>query len=139
MDQQDQTLDFSAYELDDIATLTVQDASGFEDMLYNGLPVTIDIYGPGSAQAVKMLHASGRKAALRTTALIRGKVSQKAGEEADEERVDKLVAITKAINNFPYPGGPRGVYANPKLVYIADQVDTFFNDKSNFKRASTPS
>ena len=132
------TFDATPYELNDTAVLHVVDAGGMDPLVGpDGEEVTIEIYGPGSAQAVKMAHQSGRKAALRTAALIRGKVSQNAGSEADDERVDKLVAITAAVNHFPHQGGARGMYANPKLCYIADQVDAFFNDKTNFSKGSS--
>lgn len=131
------TFDATQYELEDTAVLNVQDASGTDDLMVGGKPVTITVYGPGSKQGVKMLHVSGRHAALRTTALIRGKISKNAAVEADEEKVEKLVAITAAINNFPYEGGAEAIYSNPKLCYIADQVEAFFSDKANFSKPST--
>lgn len=134
-DEVAKAFDASPYELLDTAILNVQDASGLEDLMIGGAPVTIEIYGPGSAEAVKMQHSSGRKIALRTAAMFRGKVPNSA--DTDLERVDKLVAITKTVNNFPYPNGARGIYSNPKLCYIADQVEAFFNDKSNFSKPSS--
>ena len=51
--------------------------------------------------------------------------------------VEKLVARTRAVNNFPVPGGARAIYANPRLNYITRQAITFMNDDANFSKASS--
>jgi hypothetical protein len=129
--------DATPWELLDSATLHVLGSNGIDALVINGKEVTIEVFGPGSQEAVKMQHASGRKIALRQMAILRGKLSPNAAAEADAERAEKLAAITKAVNNFPYAGGPRAMYANPKLCYIADQVEAFYNDKSNFSPPSS--
>ncbi len=139
MDQQqnDIEVDMSEYELDDTAELTVQNVKRDDDMLYKGQPVKVRVYSPGSPQAVKVLHKSSQLATLRMQALLRGKVDKKAAEQADEERVNKLVGITHSFVNFP--ADPRKVYGNPKMIDFADQVEAFFNDKANFSKGSTAS
>lgn len=130
------SFDPKQYELEDVGVLEVLDATGADNMLgEDGKPVTIRVYGPGSKQGVKAMHLSGKQTQLRMTGLLRGKVSRNAAEEADQERVEKLVMITESISgNFPIPVAE--VYANPKLCYISDQVDAFFNEKSNFSKTS---
>jgi hypothetical protein len=128
--------DVSQYELEDTAILTVQNVERSDDMLYQGNPVRITIYSPGSKQGVRALHRAGQQAQLRMQALFRGKVDKKAAEQADEERADKLTMLTASIENFPIPGGAKSIYSNPKLIDIADQVEAFFNEKSNFSKAS---
>ena len=97
------TFDVSQYELEETATLTVQNAKGDDDLIgADGVnPVTIVLYGGGSRHAVKALHKAGMQAQLRMQALFRGKVDKRAAESADEEMAEKLASCTQAINNFP--------------------------------------
>lgn len=128
--------DATPYEMLDFATLTVLNVARTEVMTHNGQPVTIDVWSPGSKQGVTYQHAANRASALKTAALFRGRMPAPKGDEQDNERVAKLVAITKEVHNFPYEGGVRAMYANP-LLTIADQVDEFYNDKANFSKPST--
>ncbi|MDZ4251205.1 MAG: hypothetical protein U1A72_01350 [Sulfuritalea sp.] len=129
--------DVSKYELDDTATLTVQNAKGDDDLIgADGTsPVTIMLYGGGSRQMVKALHKAGQQAQIRLQGLVRGKIDKRAPELADQEMVEKLATCTQAINNFPVPAAD--LYANPKLKYITAQVMKFLDDDSNFAPAST--
>jgi hypothetical protein len=127
--------DVSQFELEETATLTVQNAKGDDDLLVNGKPVTIELFGSGSREAVKALHKAGQAMQLRLQAMMRGKVDPKAAEKADAEMVEKLVACTKEIHNFPV--APRDLYSNPKLGYITRQVVKFLDDDSNFAKPST--
>lgn len=131
--------DISQYELDETATLTVQNAKGDDDLIgADGVnPVTIELYGGGSRQMVKALHKAGQQAQARLQQMIRGKVDKRAPEVADQEMVEKLTTCTKVINNFPVP--PADMYANPKLGYITKQVVKFLDDDANFAKALTSS
>lgn len=131
-----QPFDVSKFELEETAILTVQNAKGDDDLIgADGVnPVTIELYGSGSRQAVKALHKAGQQAQLRLQALFRGKVDKRAAEAADEEMVQKLVACTKAINNFPIE--PEALYSNTKLGYITKGVIKFLDDDSNFAKGS---
>lgn len=129
--------DVSQFELEETAVLTVQNAKGTDDLLVNGQPVTITLYGSGSRQAVKAMHRAGQQQALRLQALVRGKVSKVAAEEADQELAEKLVACTASISNFPIEGGAQALYSNPKLGYITKQVVKFLDDDANFAKGST--
>jgi hypothetical protein len=132
------TFDITQFELEETATLTVQNAKGDDDLIVDGKPVTIELYGSGSRQAVKALHKAGQAAQLRMQQMFRGKVDPKAAEKADQEMVDKLAACTKTISdNFPVP--PADLYANPKLGYITKQVIKYLDDDANFAKASTKS
>lgn len=131
--------DVSQYELADTATLTVQNARGDDDLIGADKtnPVRIALYGSGSRQMVKALHKAGQQAQLRMQALFRGKVDKRAPEVADQELVEKLVACTASIENFPIPAAD--LYANHKLGYITRQVIKFLEDDANFSPASTNS
>ncbi len=133
------SFDLSKYELEDTSILTVQNAKGDDDLIgADGTnPVTIELYGGGSRQMVKALHKAGNAAQMRIQQLVRGKVDKNAAEKADAEMVEKLVACTKVINNFPV--APADLYANPKLGYITKQVQKFLDDDGNFSKASATS
>ena len=126
------TFDLSQFELSDTSTLTVQNAKGDDDLIgADGVnPVTIDLYGPGSKQAVKALHRAGMQAAATLKAVVNGKIPKDAPETAEREQTEKLVAFTKAIGNFPV--APADLYGNPKLGYITKQVVAFIGNESNF-------
>jgi len=129
--------DVTRFELEETATLTVQNAKGDDDLIgADGVnPVKIVAYGGGSRQAVKALHKAGQQAQLRLQALMRGKVDKKAAEVADAELVEKLVGHTKEIINFPIE--PAALYANPKLGYITKQFARFVDDDANFAKPSS--
>lgn len=125
--------DLSAYELHDTGLLKVQNAKGDDDLLGpNGKPVTIELYGPGSDQAVRARHKAGKRAAERMQQLVKGKIGKNESENAEEEEIDRLVSMTKSINNFPIDA--RTVYSNPKLGYITRQVKQYLDDDSNFSK-----
>jgi len=130
--------DVTKFELEDSAVLILQNAAGDDDLQFDGKVVTVRVWGPGSKQGVRAMHVAGRHAAMRMAGIVRGKVSKNAAEDADTEKVEKLTMITAEFTNFPYEGGAQAIYANPKLCYIADQVDAFFGDKANFSKPSTP-
>lgn len=129
--------DLSQFELDETATLTVQNAKGDDDLIgADGTnPITITLYGGGSRQMVKAQHKAGQQAQLRLQQMMRGKVDKRAGETADAEMVEKLTACTQAITNFPVPAAD--LYANTKLGYITKQVIKFLDDDANFAKGST--
>lgn len=131
--------DVSKYELEETATLTVQNAKGDDDLIgADGVnPVKIVGYGGGSRQAVKALHKAGQQAQLRLQAMMRGKVDKRAAEEADEEMAGKLAACTKEIINFPIE--PLALYSNPRLGYITKQFSRFLEDDGNFSRRDSVS
>ena len=131
------TFDVSKYELEDTAVLTLKTARGDDDLIgEDGVsPVTIEVYSPGSPQGVKALHKSGRATQLRVYRSMRGEFDPKDAENADRESAEKLVAFTKAVNNFPLT--PAQIYGNPRLCYINRQLEDFINKLGNFSKGST--
>jgi cytochrome c556 len=131
----EKTFDLSSFELDDTGILTVQNAQGTGDLIVNGEPVTIELYGPGSDVARQFEHKEALAAAARMRKVFQGKIDPKAEEQ---EQVQKLVRRTKRISaNFPVE--PEALYANRKLVYIHAQVHKFLADEANFSKASSQS
>jgi len=124
----------SDYELNETSALTVQTPAG-DDMLINGKPFIINLYGSGSPQFVKAKHKADNLSTLRVQSMFRGKTVQNAAALNDQELVEKLVACTASFENFPV--SPADTYANPKLGYITKQVVKFLDDDANFMKKST--
>jgi hypothetical protein len=129
--------DVSDIELQDTAVLTVQNLKRDDDLLVNGKPVRITIYGPGSKQGVRATYRAQSQMQLRLMSASRGKFDKKGQEQSEAERREKLLAITAGIENLPFDAAD--LYKNQKLIDIHDQVDLFFNEKANFSKASLPS
>jgi hypothetical protein len=130
------TFDISQYELQDTATLIVQNARGDGDLLVDGNQVKITLYGAGSAQNVAAQHRFDNASTARMQSAFRGKPVKNQAEAAEQDLIEKLVACTASIENFPIDGGARALYANPKLIYIRKQVQAFLADDANFLNSS---
>jgi hypothetical protein len=126
----------SSYELEDVGVLVVQNLARTDDLLYNGKPVKITVYSPGTPEGIRANHRAAMAATLRMKNMMSGKVDKNAAIQFDEERIAKVIAITASIENFPTTN-PKALYSNPKLIDIALQVDEFFTDRSNFSKVST--
>ncbi len=124
----------SDYELNETSALTVQTPAG-EDMLVNGKPFIINLYGSGSPQYVKAKHKADNASTLRVQGMFRGKTVANAAALTEQELVEKLAACTASFENFPVT--PADTYANPKLGYITKQVIKFLDEDVNFMKKST--
>ena len=130
--------DLAQYEAADTAILEVENVAGDGPLIGpNGQPVTIELYGPGSEQYVKVQAEIDRGNQERIFAAARGKTPKDAASEQRAAHTKKLVACTKAINNFPVDA--KTLYANPRLGYIRNQVATFIEDWSHFLPVSAKS
>lgn len=139
MEQQGNTdFDLSRFELVDTAIFTVLDSRLKDDLIgADGVnPVQVELYSPGTEFAVKAEHKVGQQSALRMQALLRGKVDKNEAATAEAEQVARLTAYTKRFINFPL--SPKQVYSNPKLGYIAKQVQGWISEAGNFSPASSP-
>ncbi len=121
--------DLSQFETVDTAILTVQNPKG-DDLLVDGKPVLINLYGPGSKQFVNAKYKLDNAVQTRSIALLRGKGSKNAAEETRQQQAEFYAAVTASIDNFPV--NPLDLYLNPKLNYITDQVEKFLGDTENF-------
>jgi len=132
------TFDITQFELDDTATLTIQDASLENDLLVDGKPVLFILYGPGSTEHMKAQHKANNAANLRAYAAVRGKAAKDSSELGEQDQNVKLASCTKDITNFPVEGGALAIYSNNKLCYIKKQVEEFLASYANFKKPSLP-
>lgn len=128
------SLDFSSYFLTDATAIDIDLPNG-DAMLYAGEPVRVHVHGPASDVFIKAQEILQREATKRVLNGMgaKGKKQEKEDPEADAKF---LIAITDRIENFPFPGGVGGVYNEPKLKYVNDQVRAFVNDSSNFFKSS---
>jgi hypothetical protein len=122
-------VDLSALEASDTATLEVNALTG-EPMVFNGTPVTVVLYGPGSEQAIKAQAKADAGEQAKAFAAIRGKPSKDTPDAARRARAERLAACTESITGLPI--APLDVYLNPKLGYITNQVERFAGDWANF-------
>lgn len=124
--------DLSLFEAAETGTLEVLDMRG-DPLLYNGQPVTIELYGPGSSVYAKAQAKTEQASQARVFAAMRGgKAAKDSADETRRANIEKLVACTKAINNFPIAGGAQTLYENRKLGYITNQVSGFLEDWGRF-------
>ena len=130
------TFDLSQYELDETATLTVQNAREDGDLIgADGInPVRIKLYGSGSEQYARADHRANNAATNRMQAAFRGKAPKNQAEMAQQDLAQKLASCTAAIENFPVD--PLALYSNNKLGYIRKQVAKFLEDDANFAKGS---
>ncbi len=124
--------DVSQFELKDTGVLTVQNKQGDDDLLVDGKPVRIHLYGSGSDQYVKAEHRATNAATTRMQAAFRGKPVKNASEISATELAEKLAACTASIENFPIEGGALALYSNNRLGYIRRQVIKFLDEDANF-------
>jgi hypothetical protein len=120
------------FEAADIATLDVQNKKDDGPLMFNGSPVHIHLFGPGSAEFVRAEAKANQAAQARTFAALRGKPMKETPEEARQKNAEKLAACTQSLANFPIEGGALALYNNPKLGYITAQVEKFLSDWGNF-------
>ena len=128
------TFDITQFELEDTAALTVQNAKDDGDLLVDGKPVTIRLYGSGSEQYMRAEHRAINAATTRMQAAFRGKAVKNQAELSQKDLAEKLAACTAGIDNFPVE--PLALYSNNKLGYIRKQVVKFLDDDSNFTKDS---
>lgn len=132
------TFDVSSIELADTAPLNIKNSRGDDDLVIDGKPVVFEIFSPGSAEGQKALLRAGRAAQKRTWRMMREQLDPQDAVDAEREHAEKLAAFTKSVSdNLPLP--PLQIYQNPRLCYIARQVDEFIGKLGNFSKGSSPS
>lgn len=134
--------DITTQAVADTAPIHLKGANG--DYLYfDGKPVRIIIYGPGSQQYAEV-EARQTNRAVKRMQDNDGKVSVAPPEQRDAEQAKDLAAITVALENLSYPpaGDRQGaelfeaLYADKKLGFIGQQVLKAVRDWGNFMPGS---
>ena len=118
------------FEARDTAWLEVQNKKEDGPLLFNGLPVRIEVRSPGTKEAMQAQHKIDTAMTAKTFAGMRGKAAKDTVDDNIAQRAGKLVAVTGQIENFPVSA--HELYSNPKLGYITEQVVKFHGDWANF-------
>lgn len=123
--------DITKLAIKDTAEFHVTDAKGKPQ--FNGeTPITITVHSPGTKKAAQAQFAKQSKAMDRLTAGMGGKTEARTEEQDRQERADFLAEVTASLNGFEFHGGAAALYKNPKLRFVADGVEKFYNDMGNF-------
>lgn len=134
--------DPSTIEVRDTSVVHMKDAKG--KLLYDGgteeapEPVTITLYGPGSAQ---FQAASDARIANGVTRRQKVGDTPKTGDELRDENITFLLAVTAGCStNLEAGGGNRAffekIYRNPKLGFWYDQLQAELQSWGNFTDSS---
>ena len=107
----------------------------------DGNPLTITLYGPGSAQFQRAV--ARRQNKLLDRLKKKGK-SDMSPDEQNAEQADFLASVTVSFNGWTYPPAGKvtgaelfkAAYKDRSIGFIADQVQTFVGDWSNFTKPS---
>lgn len=105
-----------------------------EPLMVNGEPVVLVMYGPGSKQHAAATAKATAKTRNSMMAAMRGKPIKEGDDEARKDQIEKLVACTAEVKNFPLSA--REIFTNPLLGYITDQAAKYIEDWKNFKKPS---
>lgn len=111
-----------------------------EPLTEDGEPLTVSVYGPGTAQHQQMRTARDRR--IMAAAMAANKAGKKPADLADpdKERIDTaadLAACTASINGWTYKGATdaaaiKAAYADASMSWLADQVSRGLGDWSTF-------
>ncbi len=139
--------DITSLAVSETSTLHLKDAAGnliFAPPAEEGgekRPVTVTVYGPGSAEHAKAV----AKRSNRNIARLRKKGSvELSADDVAAEGAEFLAAITVRFDNLDYKGLTdhemhKALYADRKLGFIADQVNEHIGDWENFTGGSATS
>lgn len=137
------------HELIDTAVLHLKDAD--DELMYAAgpdgepdleKPQRVHVYGPGTKQFSRA--TADRNNRLTDRMQRKGKMKMTA-DELIQDRADFAAAVTKSMENIDSDKGASGhdlfmeVYLNPKLGYIAEQVELYSRNTANFKPQSSTS
>lgn len=117
-------------EARDTAWLEVQNKQDDGPLLFNGKPVRIEVRSPGTREALSAQHKQEQSNTAKTFAAMRGKPVKETVDDKIKVGAEKLAAVTASIEGLPV--SPIELYGNPRLGYIAEQVQRFHGDWSNF-------
>lgn len=138
MSEKKPTFDISALSVTDTTDVELVDAKG-EPLLVPGTdtPMSVTVYGPGSKPFAKA-QATRNRAVLQT--VRRGARKMKDEEQRDVD-AEFLATCTASFNGFDYKGmvgheGFKALYLDPKVGFIAEQVNKAISDWSAFTNPS---
>lgn len=123
--------DLTTLETVDTAKFHVINAKGVPQ--YDGdTPITITAHGPGTKRAADAKHRRDKANTKRVLAGVGGKEEERTEAEERRERAAFLAEVTASLDGFTVEGGAAALFANPKLRYLADAFEKWWNDAGNF-------
>lgn len=123
--------DIKSLQTADTAVYHVTNAKGVPQ--YDGeIPITITAYGPGTKRAAQAKFDFDQKTRARTLDSIGGKVATRTEAEERKERAEYLGQLVQSLDGFSYEGGASALFADPKLRFVADGFEKWWNDAGNF-------
>jgi hypothetical protein len=131
-----ENMDIRKFEVQDVATIHL---NGPDDKPWfiDGAPVTVTIYGPGSAQFVKATAANNQRLIKQMTA------GTEVEQQTPEEKARFLADITQSFSEDVEIDDLKGdalhvaIYSNLKLGFIGEQVQKKSAKWSVFMKGST--
>lgn len=131
--------DIRKFAVEQTGRLHLRDAS--EELMHtpDGLPIAVNVYGPGSKQYARA--AAAQQNRMVDKLKRKGKASNTAEQNA-AETAEFLADCTASFENVSY-GELTGrelavaVYSDTEIGFIADQVAKHIGDWSNFTKPST--
>ena len=126
------------------ATMPLRDAAGEKQFDEKGNALSITVYSPGSKQFQQTKHVAEEKNSTRMVAKMQGKQDGKINwSDKLDERAVQLANCTVSFNGWGIEGLVghelfKKVYSDIELGHIADDVEKFINERSNFMTVSAP-
>lgn len=131
--------DIRKFAVEQTGRLHLRDAS--EELMHtpDGLPMAVNVYGPGSKQYARA--AAAQQNRMVDKLKRKGKASNTAEQNA-AETAEFLADCTASFENVSYDGlvGRElaiAIYSDTEIGFIADQVAKHLGDWSNFTKPST--
>lgn len=125
------------------ADMHVCDANGEKQFNDDGDPITITFYGPASKEYRKVRFENEQVAQAQATEIVLGKKSSLTWQDKAENRAEYLSKLTVSFNGFSDPSGKlkgvefyKSVFEDVELVHIADDSESFLNNRKNFTKPS---
>lgn len=128
-------IDISGFSVEETTRVLITDATGAPITGDDGAQISVTVYGPGSAT---FQSAQGRRNAALVESVRKGKRLQPDAQRQLDAAF--LAACTASFNGFHYHGSATGyetfkaAYTDPKIGFLAEQVDSALSDWGNFSR-----
>ncbi|KAB8042552.1 hypothetical protein [Janthinobacterium aquaticum] len=122
------------------AEMIVRDAAGEPQADEQGNALTITLHSPGTKEFQKARHAAEERNSARVFNRMQGKADAKqSADDKIKERAEFLAACTISFNNFGDGQGAgyelfKRTYSDIEIGHIADDVEKFLGERSNFKK-----
>lgn len=126
------------FETSDSIEITIKNQKGDDDLIVDGEKVKVEVWASGSKEGQRALKKSGIAWAARQARLMQGDLDKRDADQAELERVTKLVGFTKSISKN-WKASAQATYANPLVGWFTRQVEACIGDDKRFMKAPSES